>query len=72
MSFSGSRLRELRRQSGLSREALAVACDSSYPSIRFYENGLRQPSLSSAIKLAKALNCSLDDLCEVDHASAAG
>ena len=51
----GEVLRELRRDRGMSQEALAEACgcDRTYPSL--LERGLRTPTLTSMVRLADAL-----------------
>jgi DNA-binding XRE family transcriptional regulator len=54
MTF-GQKLRELRETKGMSREALAVASGVSFGTIHGYEIDRRSPSLSIALKLAKAL-----------------
>ena len=54
MSFA-RRLRELRQSKGLSREQLADAADLAKATIRDYEQGKREPLLTSAVKLAAAL-----------------
>lgn len=54
----GRRIRELRRQSGLTLQALAEAAGVSRSLISQVERGKAVPSVSSLIALAEALNCS--------------
>lgn len=51
----GALLRRLRRERGMSQEALAEAsgCDRSY--LSFLERGINSPSLSMVFQLARAL-----------------
>ena len=55
-------LQELRHESGLSQEELAEKCDLHDRYISFLERGLRQPTITTIFKLAKALNISPSDL----------
>ena len=48
-------LRELRVQNKLSQEKLAELCELDRTYISLLERGLRQPTLSTIFKLAKAL-----------------
>ena len=57
-----NRLEQLRRERGMSREALARAAATTRVSIYRYEAGIRTPDLYAAQRLAKALGCSLDEL----------
>jgi transcriptional regulator with XRE-family HTH domain len=58
----GVRLAELRRAAGLSQERLARLADVGTDAVRKWERGKRTPSLKMAIKLARTLGVSLDDL----------
>lgn len=49
------KLKQLRQAAGLSQEALARAIEMSVGIIRDYEQGRKEPSLRSALKLARAL-----------------
>jgi ribosome-binding protein aMBF1 (putative translation factor) len=62
--FSPSKLRKQREVAGLSREALAVAIDRSWQSVYQYERGRVLPSTEALLRLASALGCELDELCE--------
>src|SRR5438046_2036253 len=59
MTF-GEKLKELRTQAGLTQAQLAELSDVPLGTIRDYEQGKRDPLLSSAQKLARALNQSMD------------
>lgn len=58
----GSRLKELRKQAGLTQEELGfmIKLDRSY--ISGVERGVRNPSIKNVAKIAKALNVSVSDL----------
>lgn len=57
----GKILRELRLENKLSQEKLAELCDLDRTYISLLERGLRQPTLTTIFKLAKALNTSASD-----------
>lgn len=57
-----NRLIELRKQRGLTQQALATAIDLHVNQIKRYEAGTAQPTLETLVKLAKELHTSLDDL----------
>jgi len=65
MTF-GQRLRQLREEKGLTREALAAASGVPFGTIHGYEIGRRAPALSASLKLAKALgtDCTAFAECE--------
>lgn len=58
----GERIRRLRKQKGLTQEQLAdkVRVTSSY--IGFIEQGVRNPSINTADKIARALGTKLSEL----------
>ena len=51
----GKRIRETRKQRGLSAEELAEIADLSTVYISYIENAKRKPSLESLIKISNAL-----------------
>jgi len=61
-TWSGERLRALRRQRGLSREVLAFAIGRSYASLTNYERGVNVPPATVVAALAAHLDCTTDDL----------
>ncbi len=58
----GSRIRQLRKQQQLSQEELAAKAQVDLTSISEIESGLRNPSLKTLHKIARALNVSLAEL----------
>lgn len=73
MSF-GKRLIDARKNRGLSQDELAKMIGTKGPAIGRYERGVAKPTIEVAIKLANALDVSLDYLVgkidvEFDHAA---
>ena len=60
--FSGRRLRDIRRQRGLSREQLAVRAGMSMSVVARAEQGLTAPSVVHAAALAEALDVQITDM----------
>ena len=58
----GGRVRELRKQKGLSQEALALACDLDRTYVGGVERGERNISLVNIQKIAEALGVSAREL----------
>lgn len=58
----GNRLAELRKQRGLTQQAVADASGAHVTQIRRYEAGTSQPTLDVLRNLALALNTSADSL----------
>ena len=56
------RLIELRKQRGLTQQALANAIELHVNQIKRYEAGTAQPTLDTLVRLAKELHTTLDDL----------
>ena len=59
------KLRELRSAKGMTQKELADILDVSETTIFKYEKGIMKPSLERAMQLADALECSLDDLVDM-------
>ena len=60
-----TKLQERRAAAGLSRPALAKAAGVNVRTIESYEQGLRKVrrmALEDALKIAAALNCSVEEL----------
>jgi transcriptional regulator with XRE-family HTH domain len=57
-----NRLRALRRRAGLSQPRLAEAAAVPLWSLRAWEQARRTPLFDAAVKIADALNISLDEL----------
>lgn len=60
----GVNLGRARRRTGLSQEALAVLASLHRTEIGLLERGERCPRIDTAVKLAAALEVSVDDLVE--------
>ena len=58
----GQRLYELRTREGLTQEGLARKADVTTGAVRNWEKGKRTPSFEMAIRLADALEVTLDEL----------
>lgn len=59
----GHNLRKLRKKKGLSQEKLARLADISLNTLTKIESGFaKKPTIQTVVKLAKALNISIDDL----------
>jgi transcriptional regulator with XRE-family HTH domain len=61
MTFA-EKVKQLRLQRGLTQATLADASGIPLPTLRDYEQGKRDPLLSNAKKLARALGVSIDEL----------
>lgn len=55
-------LSKLRKLKGFSQAELAEKIDASVQSICHYESGRREPKVSTLIRLAEALEVSVDEL----------
>ena len=55
-------LEELRRSADLTQQDLSISADVSRKSINAIENGVYVPSAVLALKIAKTLDCKVDDL----------
>ncbi|MGB0444409.1 MAG: helix-turn-helix transcriptional regulator [Porticoccaceae bacterium] len=58
-------LREIRKSRGLTQQQLSESADVSRKSINAVENGIYIPSTVLALKIAKTLNCSVEELFEL-------
>ena len=54
----GKVLREIRTENNISQEKLAELCDLDRTYISLLERGLRQPTITTIFKLARALDIS--------------
>jgi transcriptional regulator with XRE-family HTH domain len=61
----GERVRELRKEKGLSQEALALGCDLDRSYIGGVERGERNISLINIYKIAEALGVAAKELFDV-------
>jgi len=55
-------LEELRKDAGLTQQELSESAEVSRKSINAIENGVYVPSTVLALKIAKTLNCTVEDL----------
>ena len=55
-------LREIRKSAGLTQKELSESAEVSRKSINAIENGIYVPSTVLALKIARTLNCSVEDL----------
>jgi DNA-binding XRE family transcriptional regulator len=69
--FSPERLRQLRRDAGLSHTALAYMVSRSEQTIYLWERGAVTPSAETLVRVVEALDCTLDDLYEEAEANEA-
>ena len=66
----GEHLRALRKQRGLSQQALADEADISWPTVQRVEAGSQSATLEVLAALAQALNISLKELVDFPRAPA--
>lgn len=63
----GNRIRARRLELGLSQVALAERIGVSHTVIRFWETGRNpDPRVSIALRIARALECCVEDVCGAD------
>ena len=55
-------LEQLRRSAELTQQQLSISAEVSRKSINAIENGVYVPSTVLALKIAKTLNCKVEDL----------
>ena len=55
-------LEEIRKASGLTQQELSESAEVSRKSINAIENGVYVPSTVLALKIAKTLDCNVEDL----------
>lgn len=60
----GKRLKELRKEKGMTLEEVAKAIYKSKPTIYKYEEGLLEPNLEALLQLANLFDVNLDGLFE--------
>lgn len=61
-----NKIRELRKQRGISQEELAKRCGVSRQTINAIENNKYDPTLSLAFKLSKELFTTVDELFQTE------
>ena len=60
-----NRLNELRKEVKMTQQSLAEAVEVSRKSINAIENGIYIPTTVLALKIAKVLECSVEDIFEL-------
>jgi transcriptional regulator with XRE-family HTH domain len=60
----GRNVARIRNERGLSQDTLAEKADLDRTYVSGIERGVRNPSIKAALRIAKALNISIGDLCE--------
>ena len=60
-------LQELRKSAGLTQQELSESAEVSRKSINAIENGIYVPSTVLALKIAKILKCSIEDLFQLPY-----
>jgi transcriptional regulator with XRE-family HTH domain len=63
------RVAELRKKRNMTQAELARAVGIAQPSLSDLENGNTNPAFETLIKLAKVLECSLDELVDLESAA---
>ena len=58
-------LQQIRKARGLTQQQLSESADVSRKSINAVENGVYIPSTVLALKIAKTLNCSVEEILEL-------
>ena len=66
------RLRKRMKRKGLNQRQLADLADLSEVTLSRYINGLREPSSHIVYQLAKALDCTVDELIAFDDMTESG
>jgi len=64
-------LEQLRKSAGLTQQELSESAEVSRKSINAIENGIYVPSTVLSLKIAKTLNCSVEDLFQLPPNKAA-
>lgn len=63
MRYMKSRIREICQERGTTLSKLALSCGISYEALRRYEiKGLYKAQFGYMVRIAKALDCQLEDL----------
>jgi putative transcriptional regulator len=62
-------LQQIRKARGLTQQQLSESADVSRKSINAVENGVYIPSTVLALKIAKTLNCSVEEIFELPEKS---
>jgi transcriptional regulator with XRE-family HTH domain len=68
----GQRIKDLRDRRGMTQEGVARAAGVTLGAVRKWEKGTRAPSFEMAIRLARALGCTLDELAGIANPEKGG
>lgn len=63
---TGTKIKEIRKQKGLTQKQLGDLCGMADSAIRRYENGNANPKIETLQKIADALGCDILDLMEIE------
>lgn len=63
---TGTKIKEIRKQKGLTQKQLGDLCGIADSNIRKYENGKQNPKIETLQKIADALGCDILDLMEIE------
>lgn len=58
----GKNIRKLRREKDLTLKQLAKLSGLNFVQIHKYEQGKTEPGINNMVKIANALNCTIDEL----------
>lgn len=61
-----NKIAEFRKRAGLTQMQLAEQLDISYTHVQAWEHGRRNPTTEYAIRLARALNTTVEELFQID------
>ena len=61
------RLKEIRREKGMNQTQLAELAGLTQAFVCEIETGKKTPSFATLVRIAKALNCSLDELAGMEE-----
>lgn len=64
---TGTKIKEIRKQKGLTQKQLGDLCGIADSNIRKYENGKQNPKIETLQKIANALGCGLIALIGIDE-----
>ena len=65
-------LKKIRLERGMTQGEIADAIGMSVTAVCYYETGAREPNLETLRKLAKVLECTIDELIGKDEDDGAG
>lgn len=65
MENVSNRIRERRERMNMTQEDIATRIGVSRVMVSYFESGLRKPDIETALRLARVLECTTDDLFEL-------